>query len=159
MRLAALEYGPVVVCLLFLGRLDKIQLDGYALGTLYSNVTALSLGYGLSTAVDTLCSQVTGADDRGMIGIYMQRGILISLIALVPAAAFTWFAEPILLAVGQDPTITHHAARFCIWLLPSCGPMWLWEIVSKALQAQSVVKPAVYVSICMHPCCFLACLC
>eukprot|EP00128_Syssomonas_multiformis_P014961 Colp12_sorted_trinity150504_noHs@14191 len=92
-----LEMSPGIVSVAFVGHLPgQLYLDASALATMFSNVTGLSIGFGLTTALDTLASQANGAKNYKLIGVYVQRGLLIIALACVPIWAVNWWAADIL---------------------------------------------------------------
>ncbi|RLN53229.1 hypothetical protein BBJ29_000522 [Phytophthora kernoviae] len=61
-----LEYLPGLVCIILVGHIDSPDTKRFVaaatLSTMFTNVSALSIGFGLTSALDTLCSQAYGAD-------------------------------------------------------------------------------------------------
>lgn len=53
-----------------------------------------------------------------MIGVYLNRGRFVITCALVPIIIALWFAEDILIATGQDPLVSHHAAYYIRLMIP-----------------------------------------
>lgn len=99
----------------FVGHWDEsvAHYDGAGLGKMYSNITGLSIGLGLSKGLATLCSQAHGAGrgaDRN--GLYLRQCALWMCVALLYAIAAAVYAEPILLALAQPAAVAHASARF-----------------------------------------------
>ncbi len=57
-----LDFSVAFSTLIFLGQLGLNELTGAALGNTVSYMIGQGAGYGMTTAVDTLCSQAYGAD-------------------------------------------------------------------------------------------------
>lgn len=86
------------------------ELAASALGSMVSSVTAFSITYGASSALDTLCSQAwTGARDKTLLGIYLQRAILILGVIYIPITILWLNATPLLRFLKQDPEIASYA--------------------------------------------------
>lgn len=136
-----------IVSLLFVGRLGPVDLDGSALGIMFTSVTGISIGVGLSAALDTLCSQAFGAECKKRVGVIFQRGILILSITMFPIWAIWLNTERILVAVGQDPAVSAKAAIYCHVYMFKLPADFLLVLMQKYLQAQSIVRPALVVSI------------
>lgn len=67
---------------------------------------------------DTLGSQAwTGAEDPHEVGVHLQRAILILTVLFIPIAGLWWWAEPVLLLLGQEPELSRMSALFLRWLL------------------------------------------
>lgn len=73
---------------------------------MFANVSAWSVVLGTATALDTFCAQAyTGARDKTLVGVYLQRSLLIMAILFIPIAVVWWYATSILLALNQDPEL------------------------------------------------------
>ncbi|CAI5737642.1 unnamed protein product [Hyaloperonospora brassicae] len=146
-----LEFTPELVSMTLVGHLDspltKQYLDGVALSTMCMNLTAIGVGFGLATAMDTLCSQAYGAGKSQKLGIYLQSGLIVLGLALIPVLAINWYTEAILLLIGQPAQVAKFAGRFSRILLAGIPAMYVYEMVKKVMQAQNVVLPMVYIAV------------
>uniref|UniRef100_A0AAV1UUY1 Transporter n=1 Tax=Peronospora matthiolae TaxID=2874970 RepID=A0AAV1UUY1_9STRA len=146
-----LEFVPQLVSMTLVGHLDspltKQYLDGVALSTMCMNLTAIGVGFGLATAMDTLCSQAYGAGKSQNLGIYLQSGLIVLALAMIPVCAINWYTEAILLLIGQPEQVARFAGRFSRILLPGIPAMYVYEMVKKAMQAQNIVLPMVYIAV------------
>ena len=74
-------------------------------------MTGFTVGFGIATAMDTLCSQAFGANNKKGIGLILQRALLIELLLCIPIGALWIFAEPILLRLQQQPEVACEVSR------------------------------------------------
>ncbi|KAF0717786.1 Aste57867_2103 [Aphanomyces stellatus] len=76
-----LEFLPGAFSVAIVGHIDsplrKEFVDAATLSTMFLNITGLSIGFGLSTAMDTLCSQTVGAGKLYNLGMYFQSGLIV----------------------------------------------------------------------------------
>ena len=71
---------------------------------MFASVSAWSIAFGAATALDTLCSQAwTGSHDKTLVGVHLQRALVILSLMLIPIALVWWNATAVLLALNQDP--------------------------------------------------------
>ncbi|KAJ8530144.1 hypothetical protein K7X08_036979 [Anisodus acutangulus] len=105
----------------FVGQLGDVELAAV------SEVQNVVLGFitgimlGLGSALETLCGQAVGAGEFNMLGIYLQRSWIISML------------------LHQDPKISDLAGKFAIWTIPEIFASALNYPTEKFLQAQSKV--------------------
>ncbi len=103
---------------ILLGRLSKEALAGSALGlTVY--FFTWQFGMGPATAVSPLIAHIMGAkpNDRAGVRAVVRMGLWAVLLMSLPLALLLLFVEPILLFLGQQPTLAAAAGRF---VLPLC---------------------------------------
>lgn len=177
---AQMSFG--IVSLLFIGHAESsgaVHIAAASLGNMFANVTGFSVGIGLCTAMDTLCSQAYGAGKPRVLGLVLQRAIVILAIISLPIAVLWYFTDTLLLALGQDPEVRKHhmgvlptrtpdkpprrpsrslslfqvsrlAGQFVFTLTAGLYPSLLFEAQKKYLQAQGITRPPMYVVlICM----------
>ena len=74
------------VTLVLVGHYDdsRAHYDGAGLGKMFSNITGLSVGFGINLGLATLCAQAYGAGRASVEnGLHLRRCLLLLAIALV----------------------------------------------------------------------------
>lgn len=156
--------GPLIlICLLigsfqllaimFVGHLDDLSLASAAIAISIANVTGSSLLMGMAGALDTLCGQAYGAKQYRMLGLYLQRGLIVLNIACVPLSILWANIEYILIALGQTASIAKKAGQYTRWLIPTLFAYANSQPLLKFLQTQSLVLPillAYIITVCCH---------
>lgn len=134
-----------LACIFTLGHLGSVELGASALASMFVNVSAWSIAYGTTTALDTLCSQAwTGARDKTILGIHLQRAYLILAVMFMPIAMIWWSAESILLSLNQDPELAKFTGLFLRYLLPGAPAYIAFEATKRYLQAQGIMHASTY---------------
>ena len=134
-----LTSGPII----FAGRVldSTTMLAGVTLCVTFFLIVAFMPLYGVASSLDTLASQAFGAKDYEMLGVYLQRGILILSILCLPISAILLQLEDLLLLIGEDAEIVSISAdmmRYSLLLLPFLTVV----VFVKIAEAQSIVIPA-----------------
>lgn len=118
------------------GRLGTSQLAAASLATMTANITGLAIYEGLATSLDTLTSQAFGAGKKHLVGLHVQRMILLALVATIPIGAI-WICSPwILERIVPQKHVAYIAGdflRFCLIGAPGYG---VFEAVKRFTQAQ-----------------------
>lgn len=94
---------------------------------------------GMGSALETLCGQAYGAGQVHMLGVYMQRSIIILLATCVFLLHIYLFTTPLLVLLGQETAIADLSGRYTMLLIPQLFSLAINFPTSKFLQAQSKV--------------------
>lgn len=90
------------------------ELAAGSLGLTLANTTGWTLGNGLLTALDTQASHAFGAGKKRKLGVITERAAIIIMLFCIPIA-ITWsFTEEILIAIKQDPELSHLCKYFVL---------------------------------------------
>ncbi|XP_051732589.1 solute carrier family 47 member 2, tandem duplicate 2 [Ctenopharyngodon idella] len=127
----------------FCGHLGKTELAGVALAIAVINVSGISIGSGLASACDTLISQTFGSNNLKRVGVILQRGILILLLACFPCWALLINTEPILLAVRQNPSVASLSQLYVKIFMPALPAAFMYQLQGLYLQNQGIIWPQV----------------
>ncbi|KAJ3183331.1 hypothetical protein HDU85_002357 [Gaertneriomyces sp. JEL0708] len=134
------------------GHLGTKELAATALTTMLCNVTGYSVGIGMASALDTLCSQAhTGSRDAHALGKHLQRGVVVMGIMSVPIGLLWWNAEVFLLLVGQDREVARLSGVCARFALIGLFPQLVNECMKRFLQAQGIMTAALYVMLIAAP--------
>jgi len=142
-----MEMLPGLINVIAVGHLGELELAAVAIASMFCNVVGLAVGFGMASAMDTLCSQANGADNKKAIGVVLQRALIIEFLLCIPIGILFFFSEPILLGMGQEPEVAEYAGSYCRILLICLYPIFVYECLKKYLQAQKIVKPQFVISV------------
>ncbi|XP_038615506.1 multidrug and toxin extrusion protein 1 isoform X1 [Tachyglossus aculeatus] len=131
----------------FCGHLGKLELDAVSLAIAVINVIGISVGFGLSTGCDTLLSQAFGSRNLKLVGVVLQRGILILLLCCFPCWALLINTESILLLLQQDPELARLTQIYVMTFIPALPATFLYVLQVKYLQNQRIVLPQIVIGI------------
>ncbi|XP_071352892.1 multidrug and toxin extrusion protein 1 [Trachinotus anak] len=136
-------FAVSLVSTIFCGHLGKTELAAVSLAIAVINVTGISIGYGLSSACNTLISQTFGGSNFLRVGVILQRAILILLLACFPCWAILINTEPILLAVRQEPEVARLAQMYVKIFMPALPAAFMYSLETRYLQNQGIIWPQV----------------
>ncbi|CAN6582217.1 unnamed protein product [Malus baccata var. baccata] len=104
-------------------------------------------------ALETLCGQAYGAKQYRMLGVHMQKAMLILLAVSIPLSLIWFYTSDILMALHQDHEISAEAGTFNRWMIPSLFAFSLLQCLNRFLQTQNNVFPMMItsgVTACLH---------
>jgi hypothetical protein len=127
--------------------MQKLHIDAAALGVMFLNVVALSPGFGLLTAMDTLCSQAHGANQTTKMGTYSLTGFFILTSVFFLSSVILWNASSVLILLGQPPIVAQLAGEFVRYLLPGLPFVYAYELIRKVSQSRNEAMPMLISSI------------
>ncbi|CAL5445236.1 unnamed protein product [Camellia sinensis] len=166
---SVLQFSLQLISLMYVGHLGELPLSGASMATSFATVTGFSLLWttkifrhlthtnemsdqalealrdwtelGMASALDTLCGQSYGAEQYHMLGIHMQRAMLILSLVSIPLAIIWANTHAILVAFGQDHDISEEAQIYARFMIPSIFAYALLQCLVKFLQTQNIVFP------------------
>ncbi|XP_003929336.1 multidrug and toxin extrusion protein 1 isoform X2 [Saimiri boliviensis] len=127
----------------FCGHLGKLELDAVTLAIAVINVTGVSVGFGLSSACDTLISQTYGSQNLKHVGVILQRSALILLLCCFPCWALFLNTQHILLLFRQDPGVSRLTQTYVTIFIPALPATFLYLLQVKYLLNQEIVLPQI----------------
>ncbi|TKY44768.1 MATE efflux family protein DTX1 [Spatholobus suberectus] len=136
-----LNFCLSVISVMFVGHLGELALSGASMATSFATVTGFSLLVGMASALDTFCGQSYGAKQYRMLGIHMQRAMLILMTVSIPLAIIWANTRSILIFFGQDHEIAAEAGSYARFMLPSLFAYGLLQCLNRFLQTQNIVFP------------------
>ncbi|KAA8542245.1 hypothetical protein F0562_023619 [Nyssa sinensis] len=136
-----LQYSIQMISVMFVGHLGELSLSSASMATSFAGVTGFSFMVGLGSALETFCGQAYGAQQYHLLGIHMQRAMLVLMLVGIPIA-FLWANTGYIFTIcGQDKGISMQAGAYACWLIPSIFPYGILQCQLRFLQTQNNVKP------------------
>ncbi|XP_042394228.1 protein DETOXIFICATION 48-like [Zingiber officinale] len=139
-------YSRAMISMLFLGYLGELELAGGSLSIGFANITGYSVLAGLAMGMDPICGQAFGAKQRKLLGLTLQRTVLLLLSTSVPIAFFWLNMKRILLRCGQDEEIASAAQVFVVFAIPDLFLLSFLHPIRVYLRSQSITLPVTYCS-------------
>ncbi|KAI9106856.1 hypothetical protein K1719_022384 [Acacia pycnantha] len=148
-----LMYSRAMISMLFLGYLGEMELAGGSLSIGFANITGYSVLSGLAMGMEPICGQAHGAKQGKLLGLTLQRTVLLLLSTSIPIS-FMWLnMKTILLWCGQDESISSIAQTFISFSIPDLLFLSLLHPLRVFLRTQSITLPLTYcsaVSVLLH---------
>ncbi|KAH7528400.1 hypothetical protein FEM48_Zijuj05G0068300 [Ziziphus jujuba var. spinosa] len=136
-----LQYSLQMISVMFIGHLGELTLSSSSMATSFAGVTGFSIMLGMGGAVETVCGQAYGAKQYHMLGVHMQRAMLVLLLVCFPIALLWSCTEQIFVLLKQEREISTQAGIYCRWLIPSIFPYGLLQCQLRFLQTQNNTSP------------------
>ncbi|PKU75240.1 MATE efflux family protein DTX1 [Dendrobium catenatum] len=141
-----LMFALQFVSIMVVGHISHEKLAGASIAISFVNSLGFSVLMGASSALDTLCGQSFGAQNYKMVGLYLQRAMVICVLISIPLAFGTAFSGRILILLRQVPEISMAAESYARLMIPSLFAFGLIQCILKFLQAQKMVLPIMFSS-------------
>ncbi|KAJ0755149.1 putative multi antimicrobial extrusion protein [Helianthus annuus] len=121
--------------------MSKLTLSGASLATSFAGVTGFCFMMGIGGALETLCGQAYGAKQYQMLGVHMQRAMVVLMLMGIPISIIWAFTGQLFTIFGLDLDISKEAGNYAHWLIPSIFPYGLLQCQIRFLQTQNNLKP------------------
>ncbi|GLJ18376.1 hypothetical protein SUGI_0325320 [Cryptomeria japonica] len=122
--------------LTFAGQLGTLQLAAVSIANTVVAGFSFGVMLGMGNAVETVCGQAFGTGKLDMLGLCLQRSLVIlNTTALLLTVTYA-FATPILKAVGQTDEIAEAAGKFAVWTIPQLFAFAMNYPLARFLQSQ-----------------------
>ncbi|XP_030534529.1 protein DETOXIFICATION 49 [Rhodamnia argentea] len=136
-----LLYSRSMISMLFLGHLGDLALAGGALAVGFANITGYSVLSGLAMGMETICGQAFGAKRLSVLGLTLQRTVLLLLLTSIPISLLWLNMKSILLFCGQDESISAQAHSYLLYSVPDLLAQSLLHPLRIYLRSQSITLP------------------
>ncbi|KAI3414684.1 uncharacterized protein J3R85_015981 [Psidium guajava] len=136
-----LIYARSAISMIFLGRLGDLALAGGSLAIGFANITGYSVLSGLAMGMEPICCQAFGARRYKLLGLTMQRTILLLLLTSIPIALLWLNMKRILLFFGQQDDISSQAQLYILYSIPDLAAQSLLHPLRIYLRSQSITMP------------------
>ncbi|TQE03959.1 hypothetical protein C1H46_010486 [Malus baccata] len=136
-----LLYSRSIISMLFLGRLGELALAGGSLAVGFANITGYSILSGLAMGMEPICGQAFGARKHALLGLSLQRTVLLLLFTSLPISLLWLNMKKILLICGQDEAIAAEAQLYLLCSLPDLLAQSFLHPLRIYLRSQSITLP------------------
>eukprot|EP01099_Mayorella_cantabrigiensis_P002391 TRINITY_DN2051_c0_g1_i1.p1 TRINITY_DN2051_c0_g1~~TRINITY_DN2051_c0_g1_i1.p1 ORF type:complete len:421 (+),score=100.94 TRINITY_DN2051_c0_g1_i1:60-1265(+) len=142
-----LTSSMAVVDLLMVGHLGTEELAAAALATTYFNFF-FSFMIGVSFAMESLGSQAYGARDYYSLNKVFRQGFFVVTMFLILFSVALALAGPLARYVLlQNEHISTMVAEYDLLLIPGLWTFSYYQILTKYLQVQNIMKPPLYINL------------
>ncbi|KAF5457789.1 hypothetical protein F2P56_021869 [Juglans regia] len=139
-----LIYSRSLISMLFLGRLGELALAGGSLAVGFANITGYSILSGLAMGMEPICAQAFGAKKHTLLGLSLQRTVLLLTFTSLPISLLWLNMKKILLFCGQNETIAREAQSYLLYSLPDLLAQSLLHPLRIYLRSQSITLPLTF---------------
>ncbi|XP_040990272.1 protein DETOXIFICATION 49-like [Juglans microcarpa x Juglans regia] len=136
-----LLYLRSMVSMLFLGHLNDLALAGGSLAIGFANITGYSVLSGLAMGMEPICGQAFGAKRFKLLGLTLQRTVILLLFTSIPISLLWFNMKKILLFCGQNAEIATEAQTYILYSLPDLAAQSLLHPIRIYLRSQSITLP------------------
>ncbi|CDZ98042.1 Uncharacterized membrane protein, predicted efflux pump [Phaffia rhodozyma] len=135
------------------GRKGPLELAIVGQGFLIQSVTTNLIVIAATSTQMTLSSPLYTSPTHAKtdVGVVLQRTIVLANLGCLPIFVVWWFIEPIMLALGQPPSLAHGLKGYLRLMMFSQPGYALMEACKNFLQVQGMMSPSTYIIIFLLP--------
>ncbi|TMW65198.1 hypothetical protein Poli38472_009365 [Pythium oligandrum] len=128
----------------FLGHISSEALAASSLAIVWTNVPLMAVWSG-TAPITTLCGQAWGAKNGELAGIWLQMGLVITSILMIPIFIWYWSVGIVLESSTDDEQVVELGIRFARIVSFSIWPALIYACVRLYFQAMGIVAPTTVV--------------
>lgn len=140
-----LQFSLNLTNIIVVGGRGKIELGAVSIASMTANITGLAVFQGLSTSLDTLCAQAWGSGNKTLVGLHVQRMILLLWCIGIPIAVLWFNAFQILSRILPDAQTAALAGLYLRVLTCGIPGFAAFEAGKRLLTAQGIFLPITYI--------------
>lgn len=141
-----LQYLLPVTNIYATGKLGDKELASATLANSFFTITGLGIYQGLSSCLDSMCSQAFGAGDLHDVGLFFQRCSLIGLlITFFPLSILWWNSRHILCLFVDDLEVLDLCQVYLRVIVLGAPGLLLFETSKRFLQGQHIYNAGGYI--------------
>ncbi|KAI4330884.1 hypothetical protein MLD38_029127 [Melastoma candidum] len=140
-------YCRSMISMLFLGRLGGMALAGGSLALGFANITGYSVLSGLSMGMEPICGQAFGARRHTLLGLCLQRTVVLLLLVSIPISLLWMNTKKILVFCGQDESIAAEARLFLLYSVPDLVILSFLHPLRIYLRSQTITLPLTFCAV------------
>jgi multidrug resistance protein, MATE family len=151
--IALTQLGQIAMMTTDLAMIGRLGAEAVAAAALAHTVLFVSFtfGMGLVSAVAPLAAQAFGARDPHMIRRSLRVGLWAALFVSLPLMALRFWAEQILLKLGQSPATAHHAQEYLAGLVWTILPALWFMAIRGFMSAINRPEPVLWITLVAIP--------
>jgi len=123
------------------------NLAALSLAGSFMNMTVSTFAAGFAGAIATIGGQAYGQKSLKVIGLILQKTMLLLSLMCIPLAILYYFGEKFFLLLKQDPAVARLAGRYCKFHIIALWPGLNFQAILIFLQCQGIVLLDLYVNI------------
>jgi MATE family multidrug resistance protein len=123
------------------------NLAALSLAGSFMGMTITTFASGFASVIATIGGQAFGKKQHKVIGLVLQRTMLLLSLAYIPISILYWYSENFFLLLKQDPEVARLAARYSRYNIIALWPGLNFHAILIFLQCQGIVLIDLYVNI------------
>jgi len=151
--IALTQLGQIAMMTTDLAMIGRLGAEAVAAASLAHTVLFVSFtaGMGLVSAVAPLAAQAFGARDPHLIRRSLRVGLWAALLMSLPLMALRFWAEQILLTLGQAPATAHQAQEYLAGLVWTILPALWFMAIRGFMSAINRPEPVLWITLAAIP--------
>ncbi|CAA6671774.1 unnamed protein product [Spirodela intermedia] len=136
-----------LVTQMFVGHLGATALAGVSVANVGVQGLAFGIMLGMASAVQTVCGQAFGAKKYSIMGIVLQKAMILHVVMAVALGFLYWFSGPLFRLVRQSDEVSAIGQEYARGLVLQLLAYAIYLPMQRFLQAQNIINPMAYLAL------------